>query len=300
MTESNCLPPRHVHIIGVPLDLGQAERGTDVGPAALRYAGLREALEREGHHVTDAGNVQVLPAVSVPPTDRMAVIAASNRELFEQCQGALSLGRFPLVLGGDHSVAVGSVSASFRERNAGLIWVDAHADFNTPQTSPSGNIHGMPLAALVGQGDPRLVSIGGPGPAVSPERVVLIGVRQLDRKERVRLRDSRILTFSMRDIDERGMADVARQALAHLARCEHLHLSLDVDALDPRHAPGVATPVAGGITFREMHLLMEHIADTQRLGAMDVVEVNPMLDVRNETARTAVSLVLSALGQNIL
>ncbi len=291
---------RHVHVIGVPLDLGQTERGTDVGPAAIRYAGLRESLVREGHVVTDAGNIPVLPAVSVVPEDRMDAIAAANQQLFIQCCQALSQGRFPLVLGGDHSVAVGSVAASTWGRHTGLIWVDAHADFNTPATSPSGNIHGMPLAALVGHGDPRLVDVGFQGSSIRPEHVVLIGVRQLDRSERVRLRESGILTFSMRDIDERGMNAVARAALAHLAECEHLHLSLDIDALDPSHAPGVATPVRGGITFREMHLLMEHIADTTRLGAMDVVEVNPMLDVRNETAQTAVTLVLSALGQNIL
>ena len=271
------------------MDLGQSERGTDVGPAALRYASLKERLMQEGHQVSDRGNLVVPPPVSVPSEDRIAAIAEVNQELFRVCHEAHQAGRFPLVLGGDHSVAVGSVSASFQQPKTGLIWVDAHADFNTPATSPSGNVHGMPLAALVGHGDPRLVRIGSAEPSVRSENVVIIGVRQLDPKERERLRESGIKTFSMRDIDEWGMPEVARRALLHLEHCQRLHLSLDVDAIDPTYAPGVATPVMGGITFREMHLLMEKIADTHLLFAMDVVEVNPMLDVRNQTARTAVA-----------
>lgn len=293
-------PRRPVQIIGVPMDLGQSERGTDVGPAALRYAHLRERLEQEGHQVVDSGNLPVLPSVSVALEERTSVIADVNQRLYQACLKAHDAGHFPLVLGGDHSVAMGSVSASFQHPGTGLIWVDAHADFNTPATSPSGNVHGMPLAALVGHGDPRLVNVGEAGASVAPEEVVLIGVRQLDAKERVRLRESGILTFSMRDVDEWGMSRVADLALQHLAHCARIHLSLDVDAMDPTYAPGVATPVLGGITFREMHLLMEKIADSSRLCAMDVVEVNPMLDVRNQTAKAAVALVLSALGQNIL
>ena len=290
---------RRIEIIGVPLDLGQDERGTDVGPAAIRYAKLRERLRAEGHEVVDLGNISVPPAAMVDEGSRIRVIGEVARDLRVRTQEVLQRGALPLVLGGDHSVAIGSVAASAACGSTGLLWVDAHGDFNTPQTSLSGNVHGMPLAVILGKGDELLLSVGEGGPRLSPRDVVIVGVRQLDRSERRALKDAGVQVFSMRDIDERGMSAVANEALGALDHCEHLHLSLDIDVMDPAEAPGVATPVRGGVTYRELQLLMEKIADTEALSAMDIVEVNPMLDVRNQTAKTAVDLVLSALGQSI-
>lgn len=292
---------RRVEVWGVPLDLGQTERGTDVGPTAMRYAGLLEKLRADGHEVVDRGNLVVPAAALVPQEERIRVIAEVTQVLCEQTLATLQRGALPLVLGGDHSVAIGSVAASAAHGGTGLLWVDAHADFNTPETSPSGNVHGMPLAVVLGLGHSELVAVGKPGsPRLSKGDVVLLGVRQLDREERQALRAAGIQAYSMRDIDERGMNAVASEALAHLSHCERLHVSLDVDALDPRDAPGVGTPVCGGLSYREIHLLLEKVADTRKLSAMDVVEVNPMLDVRNQTAKTAVDLILSALGRAIL
>lgn len=292
---------RKVEVWGVPLDLGQTERGTDVGPAAMRYAGLLEKLRSDGHQVEDRGNLVVPSAAAVPQEERIRVIAQVNQLLFERTLTTLELGAIPLVLGGDHSVAIGSVAASAAHGGAGLLWIDAHADFNTPETSPSGNVHGMPLAVILGRGHPELLSVGKPnGRRLTAKDVVLLGVRQLDREERRAFREGGIVAYSMRDIDELGMSAVATEALAQLSHCPRIHVSLDVDALDPGHAPGVGTPVSGGLSFRELHLLLEKVADTGRLSAMDVVEVNPMLDVRNQTAKTAVDLVLSALGRAIL
>lgn len=301
VTKSALPDARRVEVWGVPLDLGQTERGTDVGPAALRYAGLLEKLKSDGHEVVDRGNLVVPAAVTVPQADRIRVIAEVTQRLFEETRATLQRGALPLVLGGDHSVAIGSVAASAARGDTGLLWVDAHADFNTPETSPSGNVHGMPLAVVLGLGHPDLLAVGDPqSPRLTKKDVVLLGVRQLDREEREALRAFGIHAYSMRDIDERGMSWVASEALARLAHCDRLHVSLDVDALDPGDAPGVGTPVRGGLSFREVHLLLEKVADTRKLSAMDVVEVNPMLDVRNQTAKTAVDLVLSALGRSIL
>lgn len=292
---------RRIEVWGVPLDLGQTERGTDVGPAAMRYAGLLEKLKSDGHEVVDRGNLVVPAAATIPTEERIRVISEVNQLLFEQTLATLERGALPLVLGGDHSVAIGSVAASAAHGRAGLLWVDAHADFNTPETSPSGNVHGMPLAVVLGRGHPSLVSVGKPsGPRLTAKDVVLLGVRQLDREERKALRAVGIAAYSMRDIDERGMSTVATEALAQLSHCQRLHVSLDVDALDPQDAPGVGTPALGGLSFRELHLLLEKVADTGKLSVLDVVEVNPMLDVRNQTAKTAVDLILSALGRAIL
>jgi len=226
---------REVEIIGVPLDLGQNERGTDVGPAAMRYAGLVERLSGEGHRVFDSGNLVVPQANHVPVEARAGAIASACQELFERCQEARSQGRFPLILGGDHSVAIGSVAASVQGGSLGVIWVDAHGDFNTLDTSPSGNIHGMPLSVLLGDGEEELLNVGGNEQLVARD-VVLIGIRQLDAGERRALKEAEIRTFSMRDVDERGMGQVAEEALNHLAHCQRLHLSLDIDALDPAAA----------------------------------------------------------------
>lgn len=293
---------REIEILGVPLDLGQMERGTDVGPAAIRYAGLVEKLRADGHTVTDRGNLVVPPSAAVPQRERMTAIFEANQQLFEMARSVLERGAIPLVLGGDHSVAIGSVAASAARGSTGLLWVDAHADFNTPETSPSGNVHGMPLAVILGRGHPELLSVGTPGGTqrLQASDVVVVGVRQLDRMERRALKASGVCAFSMRDVDERGMSSIAREALQRLSHCERLHVSLDVDAMDPQDAPGVGTPVRGGLSYREVHLLLEMVADTNRLSAMDIVEVNPMLDVRNQTAKTAVELVLSAMGRSIL
>jgi arginase len=286
---------RPVEIIGVPLDLGQTERGTDVGPSALRYAGLAEQLSAQGHPVNDRGNLPVPSGAVVSAGERTRIIAEVNQRLFEQVRSALGHGALALVLGGDHSVAIGSVAASAAHGRAGLLWVDAHGDFNTPATSPSGNVHGMPLAVILGQGASELVAVGMPEVRrLRAEDVVVLGVRQLDSGEREALRAAGVRVFSMRDVDERGMSAVANEALALLAHCDFLHLSLDIDAMEPLDAPGVGTPVRGGLSYREMQLLMEMVADTERLAVMDVVEINPMLDVRNQTAKTAVETLLES------
>lgn len=292
--------PQRVSLIGVPLDLGQSERGTDVGPTALRYAGLREKLNQEGHDVFDQGDISVPKAHQVKAADNIVAIADAMQELYLHCCRAYKDERIPITLGGDHSVAIGSVSATVEQGRAGVLWVDAHGDFNTPETSPSGNVHGMPLAVLLGHGDERLMNVGERTRRLRGEDVVLIGIRSLDPLERSALNEAGVRVFSMRDIDERGMNQVAHEALGALSHCELLHVSLDVDALDPVAAPGVATPVRGGLSYREAQLLMELVADTQKLMALDIVEVNPMLDVRNQTAETAVALALSALGQSII
>ena len=265
----------------------------------MRYAGLVEKLLAESHDVVDEGNLIVPQAHHFSPDERVAVIAEVMSELYLRCQQAYDQQRIPITLGGDHSVAIGSVSASVAQGRAGVLWVDAHGDFNTPSTSPSGNVHGMPLAVLLGQGDQRLTAVGGGASHLRGEDVVLLGIRALDPLEKAALKQARVRVFSMREIDERGMHQVGRDALAALSHCDSLHVSLDVDALDPVAAPGVATPVRGGLSYREAQLLMELVADTKKLAALDIVEVNPMLDVRNQTAKTAVELALSALGQSI-
>lgn len=287
-----------IEIVGMPLDLGQDVRGTDVGPTAIRYARVVERLGAQGFEITDHGNIDV-PAFSKVEAGQLSqVIAAVNQQLFSLCSDIHSRSSFPLVLGGDHSAVLGSVAASSFAGRTGLLWVDAHGDFNTPETSPSGNVHGMPLAALLGRGESHLTSLG--SEPLRAEDVVLVGVRQLDALEREALCAANIRVFTMRDIDQLGMRAVVEEALALLSHTPRLHLSLDMDALDPNDAPGVGTPVRGGLTYREAHYLMEEVAGCGRLVAMDVVEINPMLDLRNQTAVTAVDLILSALGQRTM
>lgn len=290
---------RAVRVIGAPLDLGQAERGTDVGPAAIRYAGLRQRLVGMGLSFEDDGNLEVPVSAVVPEDEIVPTIARVCRELSLRSEKAVREGRLPLTLGGDHSVAIGSVSGVARAHRTGLLWVDAHGDFNTPQSSPSGNVHGMPLAVLLKRGDPRLIEVLD-GAHIDPEHVALVGIRSLDVREREALKGAGVSLFTMRDIDERGMGQVAREAVAVACRAGNVHLSLDIDALDPVDAPGIATPSRGGLSYREAHLLMEVLADAGVLASMDLVEVNPMLDVMNRTAKTAVDLIASALGQSIL
>jgi arginase len=281
-----------------------------MGPSALRVAQLHAKLASLGYTVEDLGNVDAEQQESTRPGTGNArylkPIAASCKLLADKVERAAARGRFPLVLGGDHSVAVGTVSGMSRHfrrggRRLGVIWMDAHTDMNTPRTSPSGNVHGMPLACLVGHGPRELTHIGGYAPKVAPENVVLVGIRDVDLTERPVVKKSGVRVFTMRDIDERGMRTVMEDALAIAgAGTDGVHLSLDMDAVDPDEAPGVGTPVRGGISYREAHLAMEILCDSGRLCSMEVVEVNPVLDVANRTALLGVELVMSAMGKRIL
>jgi arginase len=299
-----------IHIIGVPLDLGGGRRGVDMGPSALRIAALDERLQELGYRVLDKGDLAVpIPETQQPGDERKKYVRDIARvctTLYEAALASLEAGALPLVLGGDHSLAAGSVAASAEmarraDRPLGLIWVDAHGDMNTPSSSTSGNVHGMPLAALLGPEPTELSCIGGFSPKVSPEHTVLIGVRNLDASEKLRVRESRVHVFTMKDIDRAGIAAVAEQAIQLAGRgTEGLHVSFDIDVCDPSVAPGVGTPVKGGLNYREAHMVMEIIADSGLLRALDIVEVNPTLDVQNNTAVLGTELVLSALGMKIL
>lgn len=294
---------KEVKIIGVPMDFGQLRRGLDMGPAAARYTGLVSALRTLGHHVEDLGDVRVpvrTPVEEGDASDYIEQIRGVCEQVYDSGRIAVKENAFPLFIGGDHSIAIGTVGGVSHDRPTGLIWIDAHADFNTPVTSPSGNIHGMPLAILTGDGDDRLVNLGRPGAKVDPENIVMIGIRDVDRLERERLKKSGITVYTMSDIDEQGMSSIAKKALMKLIHLKRVHLSLDIDALDPVEAPGVGTPVPGGLTFREAHLFMEIIADSGKLTSMDLVEINPILDQANKTAKLAVDLIVSALGKSIL
>ncbi len=274
-----------------------------MGPSAVRYANLRSRLERLQFTVHDMGNVQVPnpeEEVVEGQVRRLRAVAAVCEDIFTMAQRTMQEGDFGLYLGGDHSISIGTIAAAACAGPVGVVWVDAHADFNTPETSPSGNIHGMPLAALVGDGAPELVNIGFPGPKLQPENIVLIGTRDLDPPERQRLLHSGIRVYTMRHVDEMGMAAVAREALHHLSHLPRLHVSLDMDSLEPDNVRGVGTPVPGGLTYREGHLLMEILSDSGQVHSMDVVEVNPILDDGNRTAEMAVGLIASLLGQRIL
>jgi arginase len=301
---------RPVHIIGVPLDLGGARRGVDMGPSAFRIAGLGDRISELGRAVVDQGDLpSAIPETQheVDPTKKYVnEIARVCRDLYEMALRSHEAGALPLVLGGDHSLAAGSVAASadfVRQMTSyplGLIWVDAHGDMNTPQTTTTGNVHGMPLAALLGQEPLELAAIGS-SPSVLPQHTVLVGIRNLDEKEKHKIRGSGVHVFTMKDIDREGIATVAERAIAIAsAGTGGLHVSFDMDACDPMHAPGVGTPVRGGLDYREAHMVMELVADSQRLVALDLVEVNPTLDIRNTTAEFATELALSALGKGIL
>ena len=294
-----------IRIFGVPMDLGQRRRGVDMGPSAVRYAGLHERLRALGHTVLDNGNLPVPLPENEPPDDSRArhllSIAGVCRDVYDATCGCLEHNENAVFLGGDHSISIGTVSAmALHSGPVGVIWVDAHGDFNTPEISPSGNVHGMALAALLGFGPPELTDIGRAGPKLTAAQAVLIGARDIDPSERQALVNSGMMVFTMREIDELGMAVVARRALAHLRPLARLHISLDMDSLDPGEAPGVGTPVPGGFSYREAHLLMEILADTGQVKSLDIVEVNPILDDRNRTARLAVDLTASLFGQRIL
>jgi arginase len=288
------------------MDLGQDRRGVDMGPSAIRYARIETALEELGLKVTDLGNAEVpIPEVvaSREAVRHLKAVRSVCVEVAQRAVAAVSDGLFPIFLGGDHSVSIGTVSgvvgASAGART-GVIWLDAHADFNTPASSPSGNIHGMPLATLTGRGPPSLVEIGGPGPSVRAEDVVLIGLRSVDIEERNLLRETGVKAYTMKEVDAYGVARVVRRALKDLSHIDRVHLSFDLDALDPEVAPGVGTPVRGGLTYREAHLVMELINEANMVTSLDVVEVNPILDVKNGTAALAVELVESLMGRRII
>jgi arginase len=299
-----------IRIIGVPMDLGQSRRGVDMGPSALRVAGLQARLKQLGHTVEDMGNMFVKQAEEQPYGEKRAKYL---HEIAETCQGlaeltehALDEGFLPLVLGGDHSIAIGSLSgvSNFYRRESktvGFLWLDAHGDMNTPESSPSGNVHGMPMASLIGYGAPELSELMGYKPKVEPRHVALVGVRDLDAKERRLVKESGVHAFTMRDIDERGMRDVMAEALRVV--CDDtagVAVSLDMDFVDPEDAPGVGTPVRGGVTYREGHLAMEMVADTEAMVSLEIVEINPVIDEANKTALLGVEMLLSALGKKIL
>lgn len=299
-----------VSIIGAPLDLGAGHRGVDAGPSAFRIAGLVKAIQSMGYPVVDEGNIRVEIPEALAPGDSQAKflseIAQACDAQREMVFAAMQKGHFPLVLGGDHSIAIGTIagiSQYYRERDEdiGVIWVDAHADMNTPDTTESGNIHGMPMSASLGLGAPQLTQLGGFGPKIKPENVALIGIRDVDEAEKRLVRETGVKVFTMTDIDELGMPTVIRQAIEVAGSgTGGIHLSFDFDGLDPEVAPGVGTPVRGGIRYREAHLLMEKVALTGRMIGLEMVELNPILDLRNQTAELGVELIQSAFGKRIL
>jgi len=302
--------PARLSIIGAPLDLGQDRRGVDMGPSAIRVANLHKRLASIGYEVEDRGNVPVKQRESLPDGPERAKylpqIAATCRELGLAVEKTLDESKVPVVLGGDHSIAVGTVAGVTRHfgrqtQRIGLLWIDAHADMNTPETSPSGNVHGMPLACCVGIGPRELTELFDPAPMVDPANVAIVGLRDVDILEKPHVRDSGVKAFTMRHIDERGLRAVMEDALRIVsAGSAGFHLSFDMDFVDPADAPGVGTPVRGGATYREAHLAMEMICDTGAMVSMEVVEVNPVIDEVNRTADLAVELIMSAMGKRIL
>lgn len=301
---------KKILITNVHLDLGAGRRGTDMGSSAMHVAGVVPALEKLGHQVTGVNNIgqvsQESAEVGDPHARYLGVINGVCRELADQTQHALESSEFPLLLGGDHSQAIGSIAGvsrylKARGKTLGVLWVDAHTDMNTPQTSPSGNIHGMPLATLLGQGAPELTGICGDGPALQPEHVVIFGVRSVDREEAKLVKQIGVRVYTMSEIDARGASACMEEAMQILSHASGgIHLSYDLDGTDPAVAPGTGTPVPGGLNFRESHLVCEVLAKSGRLISMEVVELNPILDTENRTGKFAVWLIQSALGRTIL
>jgi len=299
-----------IRIIGVPMDLGASRRGVDMGPSALRVAGLQSRLKQLGRQVEDIGNVPVRQPEEQHYGDKSAKyleeIAEACRGLAEMVRKTLDEDLVPLVLGGDHSIATGTTAGAashFQKasKRIGMIWLDAHGDMNTPESSPSGNVHGMPLASIMGYGPPELTELAGIKPMVESRNVVLVGVRELDSKERRLVKESGVHIFTMRDIDERGMREVMADAIRFASDdTAGVAVSLDMDFVDPSDAPGVGTPVRGGVTYREAHLALEMIADSRLMTSLELVEINPVIDVHNTTATLGVELVLSGLGKKIL
>ena len=293
-----------INILGIPMDLGAGRRGVDMGPSALRLAKLASTLTNLGHSLEDLGNINSPIAEAIArngDAHYVDVIADACKEAYGVLKN-LPADVFPIILGGDHSISMGTVAGVARGNpgDMGVIWVDAHTDVNTPETSPSGNVHGMPMSHLLGHGNPALRAIWGDSAVLNPEDVVFIGLRSVDEAERAFIHDYNIKAYTMKEIDKRGMAHVAQETIEYLSDKRQLHVSFDADALDPAIAPGVGTPVQGGLTFREAHLLMEMLADSGRVTSLDIVEVNPILDVQNKTARIMVEMVASLFGKSIL
>ena len=299
---------KEVTIIGVPMDLGQTRRGVDMGPSAIRYAGVTERLERLGYSIYDEGDLTIdfvhedKDAEGKTNLKNLKTVTESNEKLGQKVDHEISLNRFPLVLGGDHSIAIGTLAGvSKHYENLGVIWYDAHGDLNTGETSPSGNIHGMSLAVSLGLGHPALTNIGGYAPKVKPENVVIIGARDLDPGEKKLIKEIGIKVYTMHEIDRLGMTKVMSETIDYLKeRTDGVHLSLDLDGLDPNDAPGVGTPVAGGISYRESHLAMEMLQESGMLTSAEFVEVNPILDEKNTTANVAVALMGSLFGETLV
>ncbi|BBK27604.1 MULTISPECIES: arginase [Staphylococcus] len=299
---------KNIHIIGAPSTFGQRKLGVNFGPDALRYAGLVERLKNIGHSVEDKGNIAV-PAVDVEKFKgkqeglrNLNEIIEVSENLSNAVSSSIKNQAFPLIIGGDHSIAIGSISGvSQHYENLGIIWYDAHGDLNIPEESPSGNIHGMPLRVLLGDGDKQLVNISGYAPKVKPENIVLIGMRDLDVGERDFIRENNIKTYTMADIDRNGIKQVMEESVSYLKdKTDGIHLSLDVDALDPVETPGTGTKVLGGLTYRESHFALEMLHNTNLITSMDVVEVNPLIDQNNHTAEQAVCLMGSFFGETLL
>lgn len=296
---------KNISVIGVPMDLGQSRRGVDMGPSAVRYAGMIERLENLDYIIKDLGDIQIPHQQEENPNEELhnlRRVAAANEELAHAVDKEVSEGAFPLILGGDHSISVGSIAGIAKHyENLGVIWYDAHGDLNSADTSPSGNIHGMSLAVNLGIGHPSLTGILGDEPKVKPENVVIIGARCLDEGERELIKERGIKVFTMHDIDREGMPKIMEQAISYLKeRTDGVHLSLDLDGLDPTEAPGVGTPVFGGLTYRESHVAMELLAQSKCITSAEFVEVNPILDDKNKTAEVAVGLMGSLFGEWLL
>ena len=295
----------NISIIGVPMDLGQNRRGVDMGPSAIRYAGVVERLQELGHSVDDVGDIAIGRRETSQNTKlrNLEEVVAANTILANRVHDIIGEGNFPIVLGGDHSIAIGTLAGlADRYENLGVIWYDAHADLNTAETSPSGNIHGMPLAVSIGLGHEELVNIRDFAPKIKPENVVIIGARSVDPGERELIKEKGIKVFSMHEIDKLGMSEVMTQAIQYFKgrKVDGVHLSLDLDGLDPLYTPGVGTPVAGGITYRESHLAMEMLYASEMITSAEFVEVNPILDEKNKTADVAVGLMGSLLGESLI
>ncbi len=299
-----------ISIIGFPIDLGAGRRGVDMGPSAIRIAGLEKRLRSLGYEVIDEGDIHILimesQKIDNPNMKYLTEILKTSEVLARAVEHDLEEGHFPICLGGDHSMAIGSIAgiSSFcrkRQKELGLIWIDAHADMNTDQTTPSGNIHGMPVAAAIGIGNDALTNFYGVCPKVKPEHVVIIGARSVDSGERELIKNSGVIVYTMTDIDRQGIHTIINKTLKHFQkRVDHIHVSFDLDSLDPFIAPGVGTPVPGGLNYREAHSLMEAIADCGCMSSFELTEVNPILDDRNKSAELAVELIASAMGQKIL
>jgi len=292
-----------IRIIGIPMDLGQNRRGVNMGPSAVRYANLANSLSELGYTIRDSGDINIPNHYALDNTslkERLPLISRACKTAYKLGKKATKNNEIPLFLGGDHSASIGTVGGVTDSGEVGLIWIDAHGDFNTPSTSASQNIHGMALAVLLGQGPEELVNIGRPGPKVKPENVSLMGVRELDEKEKRLIKKSGCTVYSMRDIDEIGIRTVLTRTLKQFKNLKKIHISLDLDVMDPLDAPGVGTPSQGGLTYREGQLIMEIIADTGKLHSIDIMEINPILDIQNRTAQMAVNLVSSLLGKKIL